>query len=58
MAEKAGFSEGISVVLEVEKDAIVIRKKVYDLESLLSQVTPHNLHAEIDTGRPVGREVW
>lgn len=58
MAEKAGFSEGVPVILEVEKDAIVIRKKSYDLESLLSQVTPHNLHAEISAGYPAGREVW
>lgn len=58
MAEKAGLAEGIPIVLEAEKDIIVIRKKVYDLETLLSQVTPHNIHAEMDTGHPVGREAW
>jgi antitoxin MazE len=48
MAEKAGLTEGIPIILEAEKDIIVIRKKVYDLETLLSQVTPHNIHVEIE----------
>ena len=28
------------------------------LEQLLAEVTDDNLHSEIDTGPPVGREVW
>jgi antitoxin MazE len=28
------------------------------LESLLQQVTPQNLHHEVDTGPAVGVEVW
>lgn len=28
------------------------------LESLLRQVTPQNLHGEVDTGPAVGAEVW
>ena len=55
MTEKAGLAEGIPIILEAEKDTIVICKKVYDLETLLSQVTPHNIHVEMDTGHPVGR---
>lgn len=58
MAEKAGLAEGIPVVLEVEQDAIIIRKKVYSLETLLSHVTSLNLHTETETGRPVGKEMW
>jgi hypothetical protein len=50
MTEKAGLAEGIPIILEAEKDTIVICKKVYDLETLLSQVTPHNIHVEMDTG--------
>lgn len=58
MAEKAGLAEGIPVALEVEKDAIIIHKKLYSLETLLSQVTSLNLHTETETGRPVGKETW
>ena len=28
------------------------------LDILLEGVTEENLHAEVDTGRPVGKEVW
>ena len=28
------------------------------LESLLAQITPDNLHSEIDTGLTVGQEAW
>ena len=29
-----------------------------ELTRLLAQVTPENVHREIDLGAPVGREVW
>ena len=35
-----------------------VSAKVYDLDELLSRVTPNNLHGEIHTGEPVGREVF
>ena len=28
------------------------------LKSLLAKITPKNIHAEIDTGMPVGKELW
>ncbi|MCL6634970.1 MAG: AbrB/MazE/SpoVT family DNA-binding domain-containing protein [Peptococcaceae bacterium] len=58
IVEKVGFTEGTPVILEIVDNTIVIRKKTYDLKKLLSQVTLQNLHAETDTGHPVGREVW
>ncbi|RUT10062.1 hypothetical protein DSM106972_005570 [Dulcicalothrix desertica PCC 7102] len=33
-------------------------KKVYNLDDLLSQVTADNLHGEIYSGEPVGREIF
>lgn len=58
LAERTGLKEGTPIVFEVGDDAIVIRRKRYSLEALVDQVTPENLHHEVDTGRPVGREVW
>ncbi|WP_177309696.1 AbrB/MazE/SpoVT family DNA-binding domain-containing protein [Burkholderia ubonensis] len=29
-----------------------------ELLKLLAGVTPENRHAEVDFGRPVGREIW
>jgi antitoxin MazE len=33
-------------------------KPVYTLVELLAQVTPENLHQEVETGAAVGSEVW
>jgi antitoxin component of MazEF toxin-antitoxin module len=30
----------------------------YRLEELVRKITAKNLHGEVDTGAPVGREVW
>ena len=33
-------------------------RRVYRLEDLVKRITPKNVHSEIDTGTPVGREIW
>ena len=58
LAEKAGLTEGTPIIFDVGEDSIAIRRKRYSLETLLAQVTHGNLHGEVKTGRPVGREVW
>jgi antitoxin MazE len=35
-----------------------VRKLRFDLDDLLAGICPDNLHDPIDTGPPVGREVW
>ena len=37
---------------------ILVPKHREELSSLLQQITPENLHAEIDTGEAVGHEIW
>jgi antitoxin component of MazEF toxin-antitoxin module len=34
------------------------RRRKYPLKELLRKITAKNIHAEVDTGDPVGREVW
>jgi antitoxin MazE len=34
-----------------------VREKVYKLDDLLKGITKHNIHQEIDFGRPEGKEV-
>ena len=46
---------GNSLSLRIPKPK---RKRKYTLEELLAQVTPENIHPEIDFGPPVGKEVW
>ncbi|MBC5797727.1 MAG: hypothetical protein ACKO2Z_27280 [Sphaerospermopsis kisseleviana] len=36
----------------------VFSEKKYNLDDLLSRVSTENLHNEIDTGEPVGRECF
>ena len=57
-ARQLGVVEGSAVEISASEDAIVLSKPGYTLEGLLEQVTPENLHDEIDTGPPAGREVW
>lgn len=35
-----------------------VRRKTYKLGELLGGITAKNLHQPIDTGAPVGKEVW
>ncbi|MDO8311847.1 MAG: AbrB/MazE/SpoVT family DNA-binding domain-containing protein [Sideroxyarcus sp.] len=49
------------VEVREEQGRIVIepvRRKVYKLDELLGGITGKNLHKPIDTGAPVGKEVW
>lgn len=60
-AEEAGVGPGVEVDLSIRDGSLVVspaRPARYRLDALLSRVSPRNRHGEIDTGAPVGREVW
>jgi len=60
-AEQAGVEAGSEVDLSVEDGELVVRPRRvprYDLKDLLQGVTAKNVHKEVETGDPVGREVW
>jgi len=49
------------VDLSIDKEKIVITPigdKEYSLGELLKGISENNLHGEIDTGAPVGKEIW
>ncbi|WP_010504070.1 AbrB/MazE/SpoVT family DNA-binding domain-containing protein [Paenibacillus elgii] len=58
LALKVGLEEGSEVDLDVEDGHLVIKPKLTTLEELLFKVTPENLHKEVSTGEPQGRESW
>ncbi|MCH5583791.1 AbrB/MazE/SpoVT family DNA-binding domain-containing protein [Shimazuella sp. AN120528] len=58
LADKIKLKEGELIDFQVTGDMILMRKKKKDLETLLSKITPENLHDEINTGKPVGNEIW
>jgi antitoxin MazE len=60
-AAEAGLDQQSEVDVSVVDGSLVIKpcpEPSYSLEDLLAQVTDENLHAEIDMGPPVGREIW
>jgi antitoxin MazE len=60
-AEEADVEPGSEVDLSVIDGGLVIkplRKRKYQLSALLRRVTDSNLHDEVPTGEPVGREAW
>ncbi len=58
IAEQWGVQEGSAIEIVPDGDTLMLRKQVFDLTSLLDQVTPDNLHNETDTGTPQGNEEW
>ena len=61
IAEEMGIYEETSVEMDSLDGKIVIspaKRKVYSLDSLLSEVKKSNLHEETDTGDAEGGEVW
>ena len=59
--KEAHVAYGTAVDLSVADGKIVIdphRGPEYRLEDLLKGVTKRNRHAEVETGAPVGQEVW
>ncbi len=60
LATQASLKEGMEVEITIVDGKVVITLvySPYDLDELLARVTPENLHGEIDTGAPVGNEIW
>lgn len=58
IAQQAGLNEGTTVDFSVRGNTIVINPRRYSLEKMLLQITPDNVHKEIDTGAIVGKEIW
>lgn len=58
-ADEVGLEEDALVELTVVDGALVVAPtSELCLEKLLEQVTEENLHAEIDSGPAIGKEVW
>ncbi len=61
LAMDAHIQEGSLVDIAVSNGEIVAkptRKTDFDLKKLVARITPENVHGEVETGEPVGRESW
>ena len=60
-ALNANLRQNKLVDLSIDKERIIITpidEKEYSLDELLESVSESNLHGELDTGEPVGKEIW
>ncbi len=58
IAEQWGVREGSTIEIVAEGDEVILRKRPYDLATMLAQVDSDALHPEQDAGPAVGREEW
>ncbi len=60
ITEEKSLKEGVGVLLDIKNDQIVIEtvEEEVSLNTLLSQVSPDNLHGETDWSDVRGNEVW
>lgn len=61
VAIETKIARGSVLNLRLAKGKVVLEPAApegYQLEILLARVTEDNLHGEVDTGGPVGRESW
>lgn len=59
-AEQLMLKQGSEVDLSLDGDLLIIkpRRSRPSLSALLAQVTDENIHSEVATGEPTGREAW
>lgn len=60
-AEEVSVEEGSTVDISVADGQLVVRAvrpRTYELHDLLAEVSDDNLHGEVATGEPRGRESW
>ena len=58
IAQQLGVREGSTVEMISRGDHVVLRKRVYDLDGLLAEVTDDNLHPEYNSSSLQGEEEW
>ncbi|MEW6207974.1 MAG: AbrB/MazE/SpoVT family DNA-binding domain-containing protein [Acidobacteriota bacterium] len=60
-ASESNIEQGSVVDLTVVEGKLIVEpvsRNKYTLEQLLEGVSRKNIHREIDTGDPVGKEIW
>jgi len=61
LAEDAKVEEGTVLNLAVSEGKVIatpVKKHKQSLKQMLAKVSRKNLHAEAESGVPVGRELW
>ena len=58
IAEQCGVTEGSAIEMNAKGSQIVLSKRNYDLDEMLSRITPENCHPEQEIGEAQGNEQW
>lgn len=60
LAEEIGVHSGSAVEISFARGQLIVRPAPasFELDDLLGEVTPENLHTEVATGEPQGSENW
>lgn len=58
LAKQLNLHPGSSVTMVIENGRIIIQTPKYDLDTLLSEITPHNQHHQILDDQSQGNEEW
>lgn len=58
LVEELGVSSETQMEIFIKGDSIVLMKPKYDLDTMLNQVSPENIHIESQTGKVIGKETW
>ncbi len=60
-AVESKIEQGSTVEVSLESGRIIVfpvMEREFSLDELLAEVTAENLHGEVETGAPVGGEIW
>ncbi len=57
-ALQIGIDVGKEVELSLARNGLHISALGQELNALLAQVTPENVHGEVQTGSAIGKEIW
>jgi antitoxin MazE len=60
VVHETGLEYNAAVEMKVEDGKLIIQRvdEHPTLEDMLVKITPQNIHKEVETGKPVGNEVW
>jgi antitoxin MazE len=59
IVQKLSLKDGSSVDINDNKNKIIVKPvQKSKLSEMLSEINEHNIHKEVETTGPVGKEIW
>ena len=59
IAKSLAVKDDSKLEVHIEEGKLILTpQREEDLSQLLEQITPENLHREVETGEAVGHEIW